>query len=144
MTNLLPKNTDQLDARPNPTHGDSPLSSASVSDAAWLRGNVRSQDARLADDEKFAGYSDGNENDRYLRHARESVEIPEEDWDSLFGAIEEKLESTVKEPLTAATPAQALERASAIRTVVLDCVKSLDTLFKALKQERIAHRQPPE
>lgn len=144
MTDFLTKNTDQLDARPNPTHGDSPLSSASVTDAAWLRGNVRSQDARLADDEKFAGYSNGNGNDRHLRSAREGIEIPEGDWDSLFGAIEEKLESTVKEPLTGATPAQALERASAIRTVVLDCVKSLDTLFKALKQERSAHRQPPE
>ena len=144
MTNFLPKNTDQLDARPNPTHGELPLSSALVSDAAWLRGNVRSQDARLADDEKFAGYSVGNEDDRHLRNARRSVEIPEEDWDSLFGAIEEKLESTVKEPLTGVTPAQALERVSAIRTVVLDCVKSLDTLFRALKQERNAHRQPPE
>ena len=142
MTNFLPKNTDQLDTRPNPTHGDSPLSSASVSDAAWLRGNVRSQDARLANDDKSTGYSNGI--GRHRLEDRERVEIPEEDWNSLFGAIEEKLESTVNAPLTAATPAQALERASAIRTVVLDCVSSLDTLFKALKRERNAHRQPPE
>ena len=59
MTNFLPKNTDQLDARPDPTHGDSPLSNPSVSDAAWLRGNVRSQDARLANDDKSTGYSNG-------------------------------------------------------------------------------------
>ena len=142
MADFLSKNIDQFNTRTNSANAGSLLSSASVSDTAWLRGNVRSQDASLANHDKFAG--DSNVNDRHLREDRERLEIEEEDWDSLFGAIEEKLESTVNEPLTAATSAQALERASAIRTVVLDCVRSLDTLFKALKRERSAHRQPPE
>ena len=142
MADFLSKNTDQLDTRTDSANAGSLLSSASVSDAAWLRGNVRSQDASLAKDDKSTGYS--NVNGRPLREDREHLEIEEEDWNSLFGAIEEKLESTVNAPLTAATPAQALEQASAIRTVVLDCVSSLDTLFKALKRERSAHRQPPE
>lgn len=140
MSDFVPKVFDGLDARLNTARVDSLLSITSASDAEWLRGNVRSQDTSLANDDKFAGYSNGN--GRHLRTVPQPAEIEEEDWNSLFGAVEEKLQSAVNESSTAATPEQALEKVSAIRLVVLDCVRSLDTLFKALKQERATHRPP--
>ncbi|HQS31197.1 MAG: hypothetical protein B7X59_09095 [Polaromonas sp. 39-63-203] len=142
MSDFVPKIFDGLDARANAARVDSPLSRASASDAEWLRGNVRSPDGNLANDDKFAAYSNGD--GPHLRAVPDPVEIEEEDWNSLFGAVEEKLQSAVNESSTAATPEQALEKVSAIRAVVLDCVRSLDTLLKALKQERAAHRHPVE
>ena len=142
MSDFVPKVFDGLDGRRDVARADSPLSSASASDAEWLRGNVRSQDAGLANEDQFTDYKPGN--GHRLRAVPERVLIEEEDWNSLFGAVEERLQSTVNQPLAAATPAQALEKASIMREVVLDCVGALDTLFRALKQERAAHRPPTE
>lgn len=139
MSDFVPKVFDGLDARANAARVGSLLSITSASDAEWLRGNVRTQDVNLASDDKFAAYSNGD--GPHLRAVPDPVEIEEEDWNSLFGAVEEKLQSAVKESSTAATPAQALEKITAIRAVVLDCVRSLDTLFKALKQERASNER---
>ena len=142
MSDFVPKVFDGLDGRRDVARADSPLSSASASDAEWLRGNVRSHGAGLANEDQFTDYKPGN--GHRLRAIPERVLIEEEDWNSLFGAVEERLQSTVNQPLAAATPAQALEKASIMRDVVLDCVRALDTLFKALKQERAARRPSTE
>jgi|GWRWMinimDraft_6_1066014.scaffolds.fasta_scaffold02514_1 hypothetical protein len=142
MSDFVPKVFNGFDARADTARADPLLPTASASDAEWLRGNVRRPDGGRASDDPFTGYSNGN--GRPLQTVPEPVDIEEEDWNSLFGAVEEKLESAVNEPTADATPEQALEKASAIRAVVLDCVRSLDTLFKALKHERAKHRPPAE
>lgn len=138
MTDLVPKVSDGRDARANTDSADSRLSRAAASDAAWLRGNLRSPGTSLANDDKFAEYSDGS--GRHLCAVPERVDLNEEDWNILFGAVKQKLQSTVNQPMAGASPSQALEQASAMRAVVLDCLRALDTLFKALEQERANYR----
>ena len=67
------------------------------------------------------------------------VEIEDEDWDSLFGAVEERLRGTV-ETLDSSTPQIASQdHLSRIKLVVLDCVSSLDALHTALRHDRGLH-----
>ena len=67
------------------------------------------------------------------------VEIQDDDWDSLFGAVEERLRDTV-ETLDLTTPQLAAQdKLSRIKSVVLDCVSSLDALHKALRHDRGLH-----
>ena len=67
------------------------------------------------------------------------VEIQDEDWDSLFGAVEERLRCTV-ETLDSATPQlDSRDKLSLIKSVVLDCVSSLDALHQALRHDRGLH-----
>jgi hypothetical protein len=68
-------------------------------------------------------------------------QIETEDWDSLFGAVEERLRTTVDQLDTATTPVVAADKVSRIKSVVLDCVSALDMLHKALKNERSTHGQ---
>ena len=68
--------------------------------------------------------------------AAKEVDIQDEDWDSLFGAIEERLRDTVESLDSAATQLAPQARLSRIKSVVLDCVSSLDALHKALRQGR--------
>ncbi len=64
------------------------------------------------------------------------AEIEPEDWDSLFGAVEERLRGTV-ETLDSSTAQVTLpDKLSRIKAVVLDCVSSLDTLHTALRHDR--------
>ncbi len=69
-------------------------------------------------------------------NAAKEVDIQDEDWDSLFGAIEERLRDTVESLDSAATQLAPQARLSRIKSVVLDCVSSLDALHKALRQGR--------
>jgi hypothetical protein len=62
--------------------------------------------------------------------------IDVEDWDSLFGAVEERLRATVENPDSSQTPQEAQSYASRIKSVVLDCLGAMDQLHQALKQER--------
>jgi hypothetical protein len=64
-------------------------------------------------------------------------EIETDDWDSLFGAVEDKLRESVegvsalgKPPLNAADPPRNL------KAIVLDCVTSLEYLHASLKKVR--------
>jgi len=65
-----------------------------------------------------------------------AVLIDVDDWDSLFGAVEERLRTTVETVDAAPTPLARQDALSRIRSVVLDCVGALDTLHQSLKQER--------
>jgi len=64
------------------------------------------------------------------------VEIEPEDWDSLFGAVEERLRGTVETLDSSTTPVILPDKLSRIKAVVLDCVSSLDALHTALRHDR--------
>ena len=64
------------------------------------------------------------------------IEIEGEDWDSLFGAVEERLRGTVEALEPIARELASPEKLSRIKSVVLDCVSSLDALHKALRHDR--------
>jgi hypothetical protein len=70
------------------------------------------------------------------------AQIEIEDWDSLFEAVEERLCAAVEEHDSVAMPAAAQDSTSRIRAVVLDCVSALDTLHRALRQERSTYAPP--
>ncbi len=67
------------------------------------------------------------------------TEIEDEDWDSLFGAIEERLRDTVDTLDPTSTQLASQDKLSSIKLVVLDCVSSLDVLHKALRHDRCLH-----
>lgn len=70
-------------------------------------------------------------------HSDSQIDIA--DWDSLFHAVEERLCDTVEKADLAATPLAAQYNAWRVKSIVLDCVSSLDKLHKALRQERSTH-----
>ena len=67
------------------------------------------------------------------------VEIEDEDWDSLFGAVEERLRDTVETLDSTTTQLASEDKLLRIKSVVLDCVSSLDVLHKALRHDRSLH-----
>ena len=81
--------------------------------------------------------------DNVVAHRTISVateaEIEDEDWDSLFGAIEERLRDTVETLDSTSTQLASQDKLSSIKLVVLDCVSSLDVLHKALRHDRCLH-----
>ena len=68
--------------------------------------------------------------------AANEAEIEPEDWDSLFGAVEERLRGTVEALDSAAPQLDSQDKLARIKSVVLDCVSSLDALHKALRHDR--------
>lgn len=66
-------------------------------------------------------------------------QIGVDDWNSLFGAVEDRLRRTVEKPDSAATPSSATDDAARVKGVVLDCVSALEKLHQALRHERRAH-----
>lgn len=74
-----------------------------------------------------------------LKNAAVEIEIQDEDWDSLFGAIEERLRGTVETLDSNTTQLAPQEKLSRIKSVVLDCVNSLDALHQALRHDRGLH-----
>lgn len=59
------------------------------------------------------------------------MNLPTEDWDELFVAIETRLRLC----------ADASSDVAQLRTVVLECVGDLDGLHRALRDERHLHRR---
>lgn len=62
--------------------------------------------------------------------------IQSDDWDSLFGAIEERLRLTVEDLDARSGQPQAVPGAVRIKAIVLDCVQAMARLHVALKVER--------
>ena len=87
-----------------------------------------------------------NEPQPATSHSPIADQIDVEDWDSLFGAVEERLRTTIgalgegpqgpQGPEAAAAPSAERDNTSQIKAVVLDCVNALDMLHKALRQGR--------
>ena len=84
-----------------------------------------------------------NEHQSATSHSPIADQIDAEDWDSLFGAVEERLRTTIgaleegpEGPEAAAAPSAGRHSTSQIKAVVLDCVNALHMLHKALRQGR--------
>ncbi len=146
MSDTLPENPGDPDAVPL-----NERSRAFIDGAAFLnfvrlksravpqQGSLKKSSATGADggDTLKARLADQDEADAstLITPAME-VEIQDEDWDSLFGAVEERLRDTV-DALDLMTPQLAAQdKLSRIKSMVLDCVSSLDALHKALRHDR--------
>ena len=149
MSEILPGNPDDPDALPLNERSSAFIDAAAFVDFVRLKSRLAPQDGR--DDESAAIRADagevleassacqGNAVARFTTDAAMGVEIPDEDWDSLFGAVEERLRCTV-ETLDSATPQlDSRDKLLVIKSVVLDCVSSLDTLHQALRHDRKMH-----
>ena len=81
-----------------------------------------------------------NEHQPATSHPPIADQIDAEDWDSLFGAVEERLRTTIgalgEGPEATAAPSAGRDNPSQIKAVVLDCLNALDMLHKALRQGR--------
>ena len=149
MSNNLPKNPHDPDALPLHKRSSAFIDSAAFLNFVRLKSRVAPQEgsakigavtvacvgealkASSADQYEAAAFP-------VISGAME-VEIQDEDWDSLFGAVEERLRDTV-DALDLMTPQlTAPDKLSRIKSVVLDCVSSLDALHKALRHDRGLH-----
>ena len=99
-----------------------------------------------------------NEHQSATSHSPIADQIDAEDWDSLFGAVEERLRTTIgalgdgpdgpdgpegpEGPEAAAAPSAGRHSTSQIKAVVLDCVNALHMLHNALRQGRYEPTPP--
>lgn len=151
MPDTLPENSEEPDELPVNERSSAFIDSAAFLNFVRLKSQVAAQqggpeksavprvtgctarDAPLTDQDKIAAVIPAR------TQMNGEIEIEVEDWDSLFGAVEERLRGTV-ETLDSATPQPASsEKLSRIKSVVLDCVNSLDALHKALRHDRERH-----
>lgn len=147
MSDNLPKSPHDPDALPLNKRSSAFIDSAAFLNFLRLKSRVASQAVSaakcaatgagealklpFADQHKTAAPPPTN--------AAMEVEIEDEDWDSLFGAVEERLRGTV-DTLDSITPQLASQdNLSRIKLVVLDCVSSLDALHTALRHDRGLH-----
>ena len=149
MSEILPGNPDDPDALPLNERSSAFIDGAAFVDFVRQKSRLAPQDGR--DDENAATRADRSESLNassdcqvhavagFTTDAAMGVEIEDEDWDSLFGAVEERLRGTV-ETLDSATPQlDSRDKLLVIKSVVLDCVSSLDTLHQALRHDRRMH-----
>jgi hypothetical protein len=152
MSDIVSKNSEDPDARPVNERSSAFIDGVAYLEFARLKSFGASRDGHVgtepASPEHGANAASGISNDyghavTYpAADARSDSQIDIADWDSLFGAVEERLRKTVEKPDQATTPATAKDNASRIKSVVLDCVSALDKLHKALRQERSTHAVP--
>lgn len=147
MSNKLPGDPKDPDALPLNERSSAFIDGAAFLNFLRLKSRVASQAGSAA---KTTAISAGEalklpsaEQDKTAvlppTNAAMEVEIEDEDWDSLFGAIEERLRGTV-ETLDSSTPQlTSQDDLSRIKLVVLDCVSSLDALHTALRHDRGLH-----
>ena len=149
MSDTLPGNSEDPDALPVNQRSSAFIDSAAFLNFVRLKSLVASQAGSAA---KSAATRAGGgealnapctEQDDAVAHPTINVateaEIEPEDWDSLFGAIEERLRDTVETLDSATTQLASQDKLSRIKSVVLDCVSSLDALHKALRHDRGLH-----
>ena len=149
MPNTLPGSSEDPDALPLNERSSAFIDGAAFLNFVRLKSRVASQEfspeksaatsaaggvvlkAPFADQDKAAAVLPIN--------TAMEIEIEDEDWDSLFGAVEERLRGTV-DTLDSMTPQLASQdNLSRIKSVVLDCVSSLDALHTALRHDRALH-----
>ena len=149
MSDTLPGNSENPDALPLNERSSAFIDSAAFLNFVRLKSRVASREgsakkgaatgtnvgealkAPSADQDKAIAFP-------AISGAME-VEIEPEDWDSLFGAIEERLRGTVETLDSANTQLASQDKLSRIKSVVLDCVSSLDALHTALRHDRGLH-----
>ena len=146
MSDILPKNSEDPETVPANERSSAFIDGMAFLNFVCLKSRVASQDGSvqklksvsadagqllstaLADQEKIVASPPTS--------AGAQVEIEDEDWDSLFGAVEERLRGTVEALDSAAPQLDSQGKLARIKSVVLDCVSSLDALHKALRHDR--------
>jgi hypothetical protein len=146
MSDIVSKNSDDPDAGPVNERSSAFIDGAAFLEFVRLKSLVVPQDGGAANDGASsipAGSADivtpnGHGQTVSYPHtdAHSNCRIDVGDWDSLFGAVEERLRDTVEKADLAATPLAAQYNAWRVKSVVLDCVSALDKLHRALRQER--------
>ena len=140
MSDTLPRNSENLDALPVNERSSAFIDSAAFLNFVRLKSLVASQagSGAIGGGETLNAPSAGENN--AVAHTTTNfaieAEIEPEDWDSLFGAIEERLRGTVDTLDSATTQVPSRNKLSYIKSVVLDCVSSLDALHTALRHDR--------
>ena len=149
MSDTLPGNSEDSDALPVNQRSSAFIDGVAFLNFVRLKSRVVSQ-AGSAEKSAATGAGGGEalnapspEQDHAVAHpiANSAIEaeIEPEDWDSLFGAIEERLRGTVETLDSANTQLASQDKLSRIKSVVLDCVSSLDALHTALRHDRGLH-----
>lgn len=64
------------------------------------------------------------------------IDIAVEDWDAMFGAVLERLRSSVDDVLITSPVPLSPDAASLTQSIVLECAEALDQLHVALKHDR--------
>lgn len=146
MSDTLATNSEDPDALPMNERSSAFIDSAAFLNFLRMKSLVASQDGSAAKsvgtlaDCGGAPLAPSIEQDNAVVHPITSsaieAEIEPEDWDSLFGAIEERLRGTVDTLDSTTTQLAPQDKLSRIKSVVLDCVSSLDALHKALRHDR--------
>ena len=149
MSDTLPGSSEDPDALPLNERSSAFIDGAAFLNFVRLKSRVASQE--FSPEKSAATGAGGGEalnapfTEQYNAVAHPTTnsaieaEIEDEDWDSLFGAVEERLRGTV-DTLDSITPQLASQdKLSRIKSVVLDCVSSLDALHTALRHDRGRH-----
>lgn len=149
MSDTLPKNSEDPDALPVNQRSSAFIDGVAFLNFVRLKSLVVSiAGSAVKSAPTPAGVGESlnppfTEKDHAVAHPAISVateaEIEDEDWDSLFGAIEERLRDTVDTLDSTSTQLASQDKLSSIKLVVLDCVSSLDVLHKALRHDRCLH-----
>ena len=143
MSDTLPRNSENSDALPVNERSSSFIDSAAFLNFVRLKSLVASQmGSGVIGGGEALNAPSAEENNAVTHPTTNSTieaEIEPEDWDSLFGAIEERLRGTVDTLDSATTQVPSRNKLSYIKSVVLDCVSSLDALHKALWHDRGLH-----
>ena len=148
MSDTLPKNPEDADALPVNQRSSAFIDCVAFLDFLRLKSQLAPPPGSAA---RSAATGTGGEAlnlrrtgedhvvDRTTTSVVTEVDIEDEDWDSLFGAVEERLRDTVE--TLDSTPMQlaSQDKLLRIKSVVLDCVSSLDVLHKALRHDRGLH-----
>ena len=146
MSDTLPMNFQDSDALPVNQRSSAFIDGAAFLNFVRLKSLVASQAGSMVKSEETdaesgdASLAPSIEQDNAVVHPITSsaigAEIEPEVWDSLFGAIEERLRGTVDALDSTTTQLAPQDKLSRIKSVVLDCVSSLDALHKALRHDR--------
>ena len=143
MSDSLPKNSENPDALPVNQRSSAFIDSAAFLNFVRLKSLVALPVGRGAIVGGEALNAPSAEENNAVAHpttiAAVEAEIKPEDWDSLFGAIEERLRGTVDKLDSVTTQLASQDKLSRIKSVVLDCVSSLDSLHTALRHDRGLH-----
>lgn len=149
MSDTFPKNSDDSDAVPVNERSSAFIDSAAFLNFVRLKSRVASQEgsapkiAAISADAGHALRTTSADQEKVVAlpttNSATQVEIEDEDWDSLFGAVEERLRGTVEALDPIARELASPDKLSRIKSVVLDCVSALDALHKALRHDRGLH-----
>ena len=146
MSDTLPMNFEDFDALPVNQRSSTFIDGAAFLNFIRLKSLVASQAGNMVQSEETDAESGDAPLSPFIEQENAVVhpittsaieaEIEPEDWDSLFGAIEERLRDTVVTLDSTTAQLAPQEKLSRIKSVVLDCVSSLGALHKALRHDR--------